>query len=399
MAYKLVKLAVLAIALHPLAARADEVEMPAVSLSGFGTFGFVHSSERNADFTNASSQPNGAGHSRRWSNDVDSRIAAQASAAFTPSLSAVLQVIAEQNYENTYRPHVEWANLKYQFMVTDSRNIGYANPWVRPPVEVYSLAPVTSNDGVDASYRMPIGGAFNTVQVAAGQERSRFPDGAGGHAIADARRLVSLVDTLEYDFVTLHFNYGQASITVRQFAPLFGAFRQFGAQGASIADKYELIDHRVSFGGVGASYDPGNWFLMGEWGRVNTNSVIGNSTAWYVSGGYRVGRFTPYAIYARVKLDSNTADPGLSLAGLPSSFAAIAANLNGALNSVLGSRPVQSTTSLGGRWDLIDNAAVKLQFDHTRHGEGSPGTLINLQPAFERGGNVNVLSATIDFVF
>jgi hypothetical protein len=47
----------------------------------------------------------------------------------------------------------------------------------------------------------------------------------------------------------------------------------------------------------------------------------------------------------------------------------------------------------------MKNADIKLQFDHTRIGAGSRGSLINTQPGFQRGGNVNVFSATFDFVF
>src|SRR5882672_4713402 len=103
------------LAVAPYGARAAEADAPMFSFSGFGTLGVVHSSETQADFTSSILKPNGAGHSHSWSADVDSLIAAQVSANFTPRLSAVLQVISEQHYDGTYRPHVEWANIKYQF--------------------------------------------------------------------------------------------------------------------------------------------------------------------------------------------------------------------------------------------------------------------------------------------
>src|ERR1700684_422544 len=86
------------------------------SFSGFGTVGETHSSEDKADFTASIFQPNGAGHTRIWSPEVDSLIGGQ--------LSAVVQVIAQQNYDGTYRPHVEWANVKYQFTPDLSARIG-----------------------------------------------------------------------------------------------------------------------------------------------------------------------------------------------------------------------------------------------------------------------------------
>ena len=151
------------------------------SFSGFGTVGLVHSSEGQADFTNSpSTKPNGAGYSRNWSGDVDSRLGLQVTADLTPQLSAVLQVLSQQRYDNTYTPRVEWANVKYAFtpdlsvrvgrialptfLVGEYRNVSYAVPWVRPPVQLYGhMVPITSNDGVDASYRMRLGDATNTL--------------------------------------------------------------------------------------------------------------------------------------------------------------------------------------------------------------------------------------------
>src|ERR1700729_15994 len=82
------------------------------SFSGFGTLGVVHSNEHDADFTSTIFKPNGAGYSHDWSPAVDSLIGAQVIANFTPRLSAMLQVTSQQNYDNTYTPRVEWANIK-----------------------------------------------------------------------------------------------------------------------------------------------------------------------------------------------------------------------------------------------------------------------------------------------
>jgi hypothetical protein len=407
--------AALLVALHVADAVADDDAAARMfSFSGFGTFGLVHSSEQQADFTSTIFKPNGAGYSRAWSADVDSLIAGQVIANFTPKVSAVLQVVSEQNYDNTYRPHVEWANVKYQFtpdfsarigrtalpvfMLTDSRLIGYANPWVRPPIELYGLSSITSNDGVDASYRLALGSAINTVQVSAGQTDFRFPT-AGGSGVGHARDLAWFVDTFERGFTTLRVSYGETRVTVPLYAPLFDAFREFGPEGTAIADKYDVNRRLVRFLGLGASYDPGTWFVMGEWGDIDSDSIIGDNSGWYVSSGYRFGKFTPYVTFAARRADSTTSDPGLTLAGLPPVLAGTAGALNASLNSQLGTRVVQNTLSIGSRWDFTKNAALKLQLEHTRHGAGSAGTLINVQPGFQPGGGVNVISATIDFVF
>jgi predicted porin len=146
-------------------------------------------------------------------------------------------------------------------------------------------------------------------------------------------------------------------------------------------------------------YDPGGWFAMVEWGSGKSHSAFGKRTAWYLSGGYRLDKVTPHITYAETKADRNTSEPGLTLSALPPSLAGPAASLNAGLNAILGAGPSQKTVSVGARWDFAKNTALKLQFDHTRLGAGSPGTLINIQPGFQTGGKFNVFSATLDFVF
>lgn len=397
-------MALVVVTLYVGGASADAADM--FSLSSFGTVGIVHSSEKKADYTSSIFKPNGAGHSRNWSADVDSLIGAQLTATVTPQLSAVVQVISEQRYDNSYRPFVEWANIKYQFtpdssarvgrtvlpvfLLSDTRKVGYTLPWVRPPMEVYSLIPITSSDGVDFSYRFHIDEITNTVQGNYGQHDSRQPDGAGK---AMARNLWGITNTTEFGALTTRVTYMKTHLTVEQFNSLFDAFRAFGAEGDAIADRYDSDGTPVDFFGMGASYDPGDWFVMSEWGHLSSRSALGERSAWYVSGGYRVDAFTPYITYARSKTESETSASGLT----PSTGAAV--GLNGALNSILGSDEGRQTLSLGVRWDFTKNMDAKLQYDHTRLKGASVGPLINTEPDFESGGSFSVISLAIDFVF
>ena len=405
-------LALAVMTLYAGGSSADTADTSIFSLSSFGTVGIVHSSEKKADFTTSIFKPNGAGHSRNWSTDVDSLIGAQLTATFTPQLSAVVQVISEQRYDNSYRPFVEWANIKYQFtpdfntrigrtvlptfLVSDTRKVGYTLPWVRAPMEVYSLMPISSSDGIDGSYRFHIDEITDTVQAHYGQTDSRQPDGAGK---ALTRNFWGVTNTTEFGVLTTRITFMKADLTLEQFNSLFDTFREFGAEGIAIADRYDSDDTPVEFFGVGASYDPGDWFVMSEWGRLDSRSGLGRTSAWYISGGYRIEAFTPYVTYARSKTETEVSSPGLTTSALPPELAGAAAQLNGALNSVLGSNEGQQTLSLGVRWDFTKNMDAKLQYDHTRFKGNSVGPLINPQPDFEPGGSFNVISLAVDFVF
>jgi len=146
-------------------------------------------------------------------------------------------------------------------------------------------------------------------------------------------------------------------------------------------------------------YDPGTWFAMAEWGQSRLDSAFGDRSGWYVSGGYRIGVFTPYVTFAQANADSNASDPGLSLSGLPPQLAGVTAGLNAALNSVLGRIPVQQSVSAGVRWDFMESVDFTVQYDHINLGEGSAGMLTNLQPEFRPGGSLNLLTVTFDFVW
>ena len=409
------RLGILAAALLA-ATNAAAQETPNVSFSGYATLGISHSDNREADYLADVFKPNGPGHTHSWSADVDSRAGIQATANLTSKMSAVLQVITQQNYQGSYRPAVEWANVKFQatpdiavrggrvvlpvFMVTDYRRVGYANVWVRPPVELYSLVPITTIDGADGAWRTSVGSAGNTLQATFGRADAKFPNSSGFDAgTAEIRNAFAVADTIEYGACTFRVNYGQADLTVQALAPLFDAYRQFGPPGEAIASRFDVHDRKVDFVGIGASYDPGKWFVMAEAARFDTHSVLGSKRAWYASAGYRLGAFTPYATFARVSAGSSTSDPGLSPAGLPPQAAAVATMLNARLNQTLSLLTQQRTVSVGMRWDVLRNVALKAQYDRIKTEDGSFGTFGNFQPGFVPGTRVGVFSAVADILF
>jgi hypothetical protein len=179
---------------------------------------------------------------------------------------------------------------------------------VRPPIEAYSLVPIDHSDGVDASYQVHFKGFTNTLTTAFGNEKSGTPAGPPN----EARRLLVIADTAEYGAATVHVAYQETYVSVGALDSLFDAFRQLGPQGIALADEYNVHDRLTRFMGVGAMYQPGRWFLIGELGSTDFHAVLGKNTAWYVTGGYRLAKFTPYVTYGAARSDSNRSDPGLN---------------------------------------------------------------------------------------
>jgi hypothetical protein len=118
------------------------------------------------------------------------------------------------------------------------------------------------------------------------------------------------------------------------------------------------------------SYDPGNWFIQGELATEKNPKMRSDLRSVAVTAGVRVQAFTPYATYARVAPH-----------GAPTV-----------------SNAEQTSTSIGLRWDVIKNVAIKAQFDHVKLGPNSVGYFLNVKPAMVGRGS-NVASVAVDFVY
>jgi hypothetical protein len=384
---------------------------PRWTFGGYGTLGVAHSSEDAADFTANVVNPGDAGHSRALSPAVDSRIGMQLGVELDSTWSAVLQLVSERRLSGGYAPQVEWANIKYQatpdlsvrvgrialpvFIAGDYRKAGYALPWVRPPVELYGAIPISSSDGVDASYRWRAGDANNLTQVFYG----RTDLSISSNARAQARSLTGLSNTTTVGALTLRASFLTTELSVGLARELFDGLRLFGPQGAALAQRYEVNAKRADVGAIGFTYDPGPWFVMGEIGRMNAHSFLGDKSAAYLSAGYRLGDLTPYAGYSAARANMQTQVAGLDTSALPPQLAVPAARLNAGLNQLLSSVAQQRSITAGVRWDLHPDYALKLQADRVTPRQGSSGTFINVQPEFRSGRPVTVLSAALDFVF
>jgi opacity protein-like surface antigen len=393
------------------AAQAAVDTTPAWKLSGFGTLGAARSSERHADYSSSAMKASGAGRSHEWSPQVDSRLGAQADLRVGPRWSAVLQVVSEQRMDSSYRPRVEWANLKYQaspelalrfgrialplFIAADYRKVGYAYPWVRPPVEVYGAVPLSNSDGADLSWRWNGENLRSTTQAFVGRTDIPLYDGARLRGSGSA----GLSHTIERGDLSVRATFLTARLTVSLYPQLFAGLRAFGEQGEALASAVATERKRASAASIGMNYDPGRWFVLAEAGHYSVDSFLGTTNSVYASTGYRHGALTPYLGYARIRGKKPDGPHALALDGLPAPLAAAGASLNEGVAALLRTIASQSTVSAGLRWDLASNVALKLQYDHVTPRAGSRGTMMNLGPDFRSGQTAHVTSAALDFVF
>lgn len=354
---------------------ANDTGQTMFKFGAFGTFGVSHSSERRGDYVPDGGYPHGVGRSSDWNTSNDTRIAAQVIADFTPQIKGVFQIDSEYGSDNTFRPAVEWANLKYQFspnlnlrigrvalptfLYSDSRDVGYSYPWVHPPVDVYRQLAIMHNDGIDGSYRFYVDEAANTIKALYG---SRIKDDRP-NSTSTSQDLWGIFDTFEYREMTFRVGYQARNVSYHN--------RATGVTSAWVKNS-DLS--------AGAIYDPGKWFLMGEW--IQRKSTTKKQAA-YISAGYRIQSFTPYLTYSK--------DTAASL---------ISADPPPTATAIQFARNAQSTATIGARWDFTKNADIKLQYDRVRLSADSNGNLINVPAGtILYGGTFHVISTTLDFIF
>jgi hypothetical protein len=405
------------------------------SVRGYGTIGVAHSDENRADFVESVySQPRGTAFTDSLSFDVDSKAAVQVDMKFNDRLSAVVQIISEGNENNTwdgdintrYKPSLEWANISYKLtdeitlrggrivlpllMSAEFRKVGYANPMIRPAVEVYGGTPYSSSDGGDISWRKAFGSNVNTVRAWYGGQADRtsiFQAQIHVAGVSEKFETGDLTVRGAYEHTTFKSAHGFLEAL---FPPFIAATSSLpggiGANAAAAAtDIYHSFDinftQKIDFYDIGANYDPGNWFVSAEVIRQSSDKggLINGSTAGDIFAGLRIKKFTPYVGIARTATEDRDS-PTIPLAGLPAPLQAFGGIVNGTVKGIVKASTSQTSISAGVRWDFMKNFDLKAQFDHIMVGNNSKGLFANVQPGFPTdGANVNVISVAVDFVF
>ncbi|WP_299256713.1 hypothetical protein [uncultured Kushneria sp.] len=123
---------------------------------------------------------------------------------------------------------------------------------------------------------------------------------------------------------------------------------------------------------LGAAYSAGPLQLQAIWNR----DILADGDTWldtgFVSAAWRMTRWTPYAMLSGVRTHDSREDP-------------------------IGSNVGQHTWSLGVRYDVITNMALKVQLDriHTR----VPGLLWRGTDGNWKDDQSNLVSLGLDFIF
>ncbi|MBC7191207.1 hypothetical protein [Marinobacter sp.] len=286
--------------------------------------------------------------------------------------------------EEEWEPEVEWAYLSHRptsnlqvragkmripfYMYSDYLEVGYAQPWARTPESVYGPIPVDSYVGADATYNFNFDNSSLTANVFTGFTEETVEFGTG-----DMRNMAGLNLTWTDYVWTVRAVAATAEISIESAS--------MAPPGAPPGTTLVLAnDDRGQFFGLGASYDDGEWQIIGEVTRVEVDGAFTDSDSAYLSVGHRFGRWTPYVLTGWTESKD---DEERRAGPLPPSTLDYQRN----------------EYSVGTRWDVMPGVALKADITHVRGLDKGYANLNTEYMLTNDTGSTNVYTLKLDSAF
>lgn len=343
----------------------------------------------------------------------------QLDARFTDQLGGAIQLVGRDRLDDSLENSVEWAYLRYQFtpewqarlgrigldiyLLSENRSVGFSYLWTRPPSEFYATLPFVSFDGADLSWSRPMGDGHLRAKAYVGQTATdlRLVDEVVelnfspiyGVVLAwesDVWLWRLTASTNKVDEPDLYFpGLEQVGLQLQALAPLW-------PQAGELSAELEVDGERYYYYSAGVGYNKDQWQVQAEVGRINSSvefyPVINNA---YLSVGRRLGTVTAYGVVSAIQGD----DERTLVTAPPPPLSMMQPQLQSQLQSLWdGFNVEQQTFSLGLRWDVRYDLALKLQWDRSWVDEY--GTSLWETQAFpDRDYVIDTLTLKLDGIF
>jgi len=376
-------------------------------IGGFGTAGFSCFTNNSADYV-INDQPEGPGRSRQCDGGTDSNLGIQIDLELLESLEIGVQAVADRNEDRDYLPGLMVAQLRWHladnltfrigrtptplFIYSESRQVRYALPWVRPPLEVYGLLPTFAQNAVEFLYNNQIGdwqaewhGGVSQIEfdTPLSNTKDTFPVKAYGGF---------LTVTLEQSntLIKLGYGYNETSFSTPDIDFLLNALRSpLIPEGSRLADELLMKDAPTHLVTIGMRYEYEDWLTMAEFGYRTIESFFRDQYGAYITVGHRFNSWLPYLTVAKRWTSGPDNDDRASF--LQPQTAALLAS----------TRYDSASVALGVSHDVNDYIKVKLQTDWIRPDSNSWGLFTNHAPDYDYSdpGSDWLFSMNLDFVF
>lgn len=349
---------------------------------------------------------------------IDSLLGLQLNARYRQKWGAVLQLRIRDQIEKDLNDYLKLAFLSYQvnpslsvragllpidaYMLSESRDVKYTYPWVRPNFNFYAAVVLNNFKGMDISYRHFLGDGMLEWRLGGGNFSTYSVLTQKAVTYLEFKDFITF--TLLYDLTPFSVRFSLLDATVDKMTFVQGmddivtkflaAVPKLPPSASDLFSNNTLAGSKVDQYALALTYDQNSWLIQSEASYINyqgSNPVIFYSG--YLSVAYRIGKWTPYAVVSRLysggrkgstdfirNIDPNIADDVAEVVGLTVR------------------RGNQSTLNLGARWNINSNVALKAQWGYHRLGKFSNyGWAGNEGHPMEK--HVNTFTLSMDFLF
>ncbi len=308
--------------------------------------------------------------------ETDTRFGLQISSDIAEDMSVVAQLLGT-GVNGNFDAIVEWAYIDYKatdwlsihtgkikqpvYLVNDYVEVGYAYPWIRPPVEVYYLNnPLNTVNGIEFLLQFPVGPGVLSLQPYFGSNRDDIPN-TGGVGYFEAERIRGIDIKYSGKGYTAHASSFSCEVK------LFGGFAAQAQTPGGLADvNVDLSgEGKCEVNSAGFNLDMANVVVYAEWQERLTNKTLerpfGDQDAWYTTLGYRFGKWLPHITYASIDGKASTATDASG------NYAVTCADGTGVAcgtpdqNIMNFPVAIQTSVTYGLRYEINDSAALKIE--------------------------------------
>ncbi len=345
-----------------------------------------------------------AGYDNEISFSPDTMVGIQIGSELSEKISVTAQLTAKgsEDYDieaalafMTYAVNDDWdiriGRIRAPFFYySEFLEVGYAYPWVRPPLEVYRINDLTYFEGIDTLYRTNHGDWSATWQAFYGNYSENLGDDNLELRLDD---FWGANLTIGNDWLTLRAAYLQANVIQEIPTALTGFFQTLTALGLTQAvtnldPSQENVGYFVE---LGAFIDYENWLLNMEYTTIGWDdpSLAINDEGWLVMAGRRFDDIIVHLTYS-VQED----DPEFSANTIPTGVDPQLDALHGALDSFFANNKTTAITA-GVRYELEAGVALKVEVSQIDIDVADP-LFSGQESGFEDG---TLVSFGVDVVF
>lgn len=255
------------------------------------------------------------------------------------------------------------------YLLTEYRDISFAYPWAKVPNEVYGLIPYRTLDGGDITYQNFFESIDYRIKLFTGRAESDIAFTTSADSL-EIHKLLGLSLELSQLHWTVSLKHTQTTIknNISALADLLDNIEQIPdpvwANKHSFINDFSLENKKAAYSSAGIRYDFEKVTLMAELAHLSSDSdVVGNINSGYVNATYHLGKSQFFYSYARTHSTKYTFnEPTLMVQFLPMDITPLLHAIEEAPSAFASN---QFTHSIGWRYDLKDNIALKAQLDHT----------------------------------